>query len=100
MGFHFGPRAGTRSYTASADLARKLARKGAGDSTGAAHLLAIMSGQTGGDPQALCPEEAEQAARSLAQAATRLRGASRRITEEIVHDAQAAADSGRSWWIS
>jgi hypothetical protein len=97
MGIFFGRNTGSRSYTASADLARKLRRRGGGDSTGAGQLLAAM--EAGQDPVALCPEAAEQAARSLRQAAGRLRGDDRRIATQIADDAQAAADAGRSWTV-
>jgi hypothetical protein len=99
MGIYFGSHTGSRSYTYSAELAHKLRRKGGDDSTGAAHLLAFMSGELGGDIRNLCPEEAEQAARSLRTAAPRLRRGDRQIVEQIAADAQQAADSGRNWEI-
>jgi hypothetical protein len=100
MGFHFGPRTGSRSYTYSSELAAKLAKKGGRNSTGGARLLGIMRGAEGGEPDTLCPEEAEQAARSITEAAKRLRRGDRRIAEQIAADAQAAADAGRRWRIS
>ncbi|MBO4274943.1 hypothetical protein [Microbispora triticiradicis] len=99
MGIFFGRNTGTRSYAYAAELAVKLARKGANTSTGAAHLLTYMSGGLGGDERTLCPEEAEQAARSISRAAARLRGADRRIAESIAADARAAADARRPWTI-
>lgn len=97
MGIWFGTNTGNRSYYYSAELARKLERKGARNSTGAAHLLTYMSGALGGTPRTLCPEEAEQAARSLSEAAARLRGDDRRIAEQIAADAQHAADTRQPW---
>jgi hypothetical protein len=99
MGWNFGRNTGNRSYTYSDELAKKIKKKGGGNSTGASHLLRIMSGAEGGDPQSLCAEEAEQAAQSLQQAAQRLRGDDRRIAESIARDAQDAADAGRPWTI-
>lgn len=99
MGISFGRNTGNRSYTYSAELAAKLTRKGGQSSTGAAHLLAFMSGNLGGDERDLCPEEAEQAARSISEAAKKLRRGDRRIAEQIAADAQAAADAGKTWTI-
>ncbi|MER7131338.1 DUF7739 domain-containing protein [Streptosporangium saharense] len=95
MGIFFGRTTGTRPYSYAADLATKLERRGGNSSTGAAQLLGVM--RYGGDPRDLCPEEAEQAARSIGQAARKLRGVDRQIAEQIAKDAQAAADSGHPW---
>ncbi|MBB2909152.1 hypothetical protein FHS43_000398 [Streptosporangium becharense] len=99
MGMFFGRNTGSRSYTYTAELAGKLTRKGANTSTGAGHLLAYMSGTLGGDERTLCPEEAEQAARSIEQAAKKLSRGDRRIAEQIAADARAAADARRPWTI-
>lgn len=96
VGLFFGDNTDSRSYSCSAELGEALRRKGAWRSTGGARLLRIMT-EGGGDP--LCPEEAEQAARSVREAAHRLRGDDRRIAEQIAADAQAASDSGRPWTI-
>jgi len=97
MGIFFGRNTGTRSYTYSSELAQKVERAGGKNSTGAAQLLGFM--RNGSDTRPLCGEEAEQAARSLREAAPRLRRGDRRIVEQIARDAQEAADSGRPWTI-
>lgn len=99
MDIFFGRNTGNRSYTYSSELATKLTKKGANTSTGAAHLLTYMSGALGGDERTLCAEEAEQAARSITQAARRLRGNDRRIAERIAADAAEAANTRRPWTI-
>lgn len=97
MGVFFGPQTGSRSYSYTAELAEKLERKGGRSSTGATRLLSFM--QSASDHRTLCPEEAEQAAKSLRDTARRLHGTDRRIAEQIAADAQEAADAGRSWTV-
>uniref|UniRef100_UPI003F497DEA DUF7739 domain-containing protein n=1 Tax=Streptosporangium sp. CA-256172 TaxID=3240076 RepID=UPI003F497DEA len=100
MGIYFGPHTGNRSYTYSAELAAKLTKHGGRSSTGAAGLLTYMGGQMRLDSWEMCPEEAEQAARSIEQAATKLRSGDRRVAEQIAADAWEAANAGRPWTVS
>lgn len=99
MGIRFGKNAGTRPAGYAKKLAQKIARSGGNSSTGAGHLLAYMAGDLGGDQRHLCPEEAEQAARSLEDVSKRLRGTDREIAKRIAQDAREAADSGRTWTV-
>ncbi|MEV4753018.1 hypothetical protein AB0K21_42305 [Streptosporangium sp. NPDC049248] len=121
MGIYFGPHTGNRSATYSAELAAELTKYGGRSSTGAAGLLTYMGGQTRLDSWDMCPEEAEQAARSIEQAARSIEQAARsieqaarsieqaakklhpgdrRVAEQIAADAWEAANSGRPWIVS
>ncbi len=95
MGLLFGKTA--MSYGAGERLGRKLAKKGAGGSTGGAHLLEVL--RLGQDAGPLRGEEAEQAAQSLREAAGRMRGQDRATPLKIAADAQDAADRGGDWQI-
>ncbi|MGC5012491.1 hypothetical protein ACLQ2R_17140 [Streptosporangium sp. DT93] len=100
MGIFYGRHTGSRSYTYSAELAAKLTKRGARSSTSAAGLLTYMGGEMRVDSWEMCPEEAEQAARCIEQAAKKLHPADRRIAEQIAADAWEAANTGRSWTVS
>ncbi|GHE31626.1 hypothetical protein GCM10017673_37970 [Streptosporangium violaceochromogenes] len=100
MGILFGRENGhtaSTSSTAAADLARKIRKRGGNTSTGAATLLGAM--EQGQDPHDLCPEMAEQAARSLRQVAAKLRGADRRLAENIAASAERASQTSRTWTV-
>lgn len=94
MGLSFGRT--SMSYTESERLARALARKGAGRSVGGAQLLGVM--RRGQEASELCGEEAEQASRSLREAAGRMHGSDKEAALELAADAMEAANRG-SWRI-
>lgn len=96
MGIFFGRNANSRSYGYSAELAKKITKKGGRNSSGAAALLNLMTNGPKGQTR-LRGEEAEQAARSLREVAPKLRGHDRRNALAIAQDAQEASDSGKGW---
>ncbi len=93
MGILFGRKPGDPSL--GYGTAKRLGRKLPASSTGAAVLKRVMS--DGQDPRDLCPEEAEQAAKSLRDAAPKLRGDDRAAVQLIADSAQRAADAGETW---
>ncbi|MFI7643513.1 hypothetical protein [Nonomuraea sp. NPDC049400] len=95
MGIFYGDKASTRSYRTSARLAVTISRKGGRNSTGAATLLDMMAGHI--PPGELRGEEAEQAAKSLREAAARMRGDARAIALAVADDAEAASNAGGLW---
>ncbi|MEV7011791.1 hypothetical protein [Streptosporangium sp. NPDC051022] len=100
MGFLFGREnnhTASTSSTGAADLAKKIRSKGGASSSGATVLLRLM--EQGQDPQDLCPELAEGAARSFRDVARKLPRDARRLAENIAASAEHASRTGRTWTV-